>query len=110
MVARPVAAEDLRGGDFVALLECTYEVPTFFWCGVDASLLPPDEPVRLRIMPPQAGVPLRVESVCLPFVLVKHPAGRSRSLDLRRCRVARLDRRYARRAWRGYRVGEKKRR
>lgn len=92
--ARPLAPEDIRRGDFVALLDEEIEIPSFWW-HTDAALLPPDLPVRLRLIPRDEAVPLKVRQVCLPFVLAKHPVGNTRTLDVRRMRLARLDRHYA---------------
>jgi hypothetical protein len=106
-LAKALAPEEVRRGEFVTLLHEYAEVPTFFWC-CDNTLLPPEEPVRIRFIPTTCGVPLKVKSVCLPFVFVKHPTGEERSLDLRKCRVARLAKRHALRAWRGYKKARPK--
>jgi hypothetical protein len=100
-LAKALAPEEIRRGDFVTLLSVTYEVPSYFW-DADASTLPRDEPVRIRFVPECGGVPLKVQSVCLPFVLVKVPAGDRSTIDVRRCRLARLDRTYAARSWKAY--------
>jgi hypothetical protein len=101
-LARVLAPEDVRAGDFVAVLDELFEVPSYWWCE-DAALHPRDELVRIRVMPTQENPPQKVKSVCLPFVLVKQPSGEKRTLDLRRQRLARLDRRYGRVAWKAYR-------
>jgi hypothetical protein len=100
-LARTLAPEDIRPGDFVTLLSVTYEVPSYFW-DADAVTLPRDEPVRIRFVPEGGGVQLRVKGVCLPFVLVKAPRSERCTLDVRKCRLARLDRAYARDAWKAY--------
>lgn len=97
-MAKLLAPEDLRVGDYVALLYVVREVPSFWWCD-GTSAIGPNEPVRIAFMLSNGGVPHRVRSVCLPFVLVKTPSGRSRNLDVRRYRLARLDRAHARAAW-----------
>jgi hypothetical protein len=106
-LARTLAPEDIRPGDFVTLLSVTYEVPSYFW-DADATTLPRDEPVRIRCMPETGGVPLRVKSVCLPFVLVKSPRGEHGAVDVRKCRLARLDRKYASDAWKAYKKARPK--
>ena len=73
-LAKTLAPEEIRRGDFVTLLDVTYEVPSNFW-DADAVTLPRDQPVRIRCMPERGGVPLKVQGVCLPFVLVKEPRG-----------------------------------
>jgi hypothetical protein len=99
--ARLLAPEDIGRGDFVAVLDETHEIPSFWW-SADAALLPPDVPVRMRLVPRDECRPLKVKSICLPYVLVKQPCGNQRTLDLRTCRLARLDRRFAKLAWRAY--------
>jgi hypothetical protein len=93
-VARVVAAEDLRCGDFVGILTSIVELPSFFW-GADCQVAPPHEPVRLRCRPAEGGVPLKIKAICLPFVLVRTPDGRHQTLDIRQCELVRLDAKYA---------------
>jgi hypothetical protein len=100
-LARALAPEDVRPGDFVALLDEMHELPSFWWC-LDSALHPRDRLVRLRMIPTHESLPLRVKSVCLPFVLTKQPSGQCRTLDLRRCHIARLDRTFATAAWKAY--------
>ena len=97
-LASMVAPEDLQLGDFVTLLNILCELPSYLWCA-DATTLPIDEPVRIRLIPASAGKPLKVQAICLPFVLVKKPSGKQRTLDLRQCRLARLDRSFATATW-----------
>lgn len=101
-LVKALAPEDIRTGDFVTPLHEVLEFPSFFWLA-DSSLMPPDELVRLQIVSRGGGVPLKVKSVCLPFVLVKSPSGRQRTLDLRSFRLARLDREFAAKAWKARR-------
>jgi len=101
-LAKTLAPEEIRRGDFVTPLHVIAEVPSFYWCG-DCWSLPHDEPVRIRFTPTSDGLPLKVKSVCLPFVLVKQASGERLTLDLRKCQLARLDRRYAKRAWKACR-------
>jgi hypothetical protein len=100
-LARALAPEDVRPGDYVALLHEICDYPSFYWCA-DSTLLPPDQPVRIRFTPNDESIPLKVKSVCLPFVLVMMPWRGKRTLDLRKCRLARLDKRYAAAAWKVY--------
>lgn len=97
-LAKPLAPEDIRVGDYVSLLHVYYDVPSFFWC-CDAVTMPVEELVRLRCLPENGGLPLKVKAVCLPFLVVKHPAGGKRFLDVRKVRLARLDDEYAAAAW-----------
>ena len=98
-LAKPLAPEEICAGDYVTVLHEICELPSFLWCS-DGALTRRDELVRMKLMPKRGGVPLKVKSVCLPFVLVKHPSGSKRPLDVRQCRLAKLDREYAEAAWR----------
>jgi hypothetical protein len=106
--AKVLAPEDVRAGDYVALLHVVHEVPSFLWRG-EFSANRPDEPVRVPFVPKNGGVPFRVRSVCLPFILVKTPSGELRNLDVRRYRLARLDRTHALAAWKAYKKTHSKR-
>ena len=97
-LAKALAPEEIRPGDYVTPLSLIAEVPSFWWCA-EAWRLSPEEPIRMRFMATCDGVPLRVRSVCLPFVLAKQPSGHFVTMDVRRCQLARLDRAFARRAW-----------
>jgi hypothetical protein len=107
-MAKFLAPEDVRAGDYVALLHVVHEIPSFFWCHGMGSIRP-DEPVRVTLVPNKAGVPFHVRSVCLPFVLVKGPSGKMRNLDVRRYRLARLDRGHALAAWKAWKKNRRKR-
>jgi hypothetical protein len=98
-VSRSLPAEDLRCGDFVAILHEIVEWPSFFWCCADPQLLPPDEPVRLVTRASDAGTPLKVKAISLPFVFVKRPCGGHLALDVRHHRLVRLSESYAREVW-----------
>jgi hypothetical protein len=97
-LAKVLAPDDIREDGYVAVLYEVCQLPSFFWCE-DATLMPPQQPVRIHLIPDDAGIPYRVKSVCLPFVLVEHPAGQHRTLDLRNCQIARLQTKYAKLAW-----------
>jgi len=96
--AATVAGEDLDCGDYVSLLNETVEFPSFLWdaCGTSLS---PHEPVRLRLIPGNAGQPLKVVAVCLPFVYAKTPSGEMATLDVRRTQLVRLPRKCAKAVW-----------
>ncbi|MGD9646313.1 MAG: hypothetical protein AB7U73_11430 [Pirellulales bacterium] len=96
-VAASVAPEDLRRGDFVAILSEIIELPSFFW----DETLPGDrdELVRVQRLPTDNRVPLKVKAICLPFVFVKSPSGRYQTIDVRLARLVRLKKRYAKTVW-----------
>jgi hypothetical protein len=100
-LAKALAPEDIRPGDFVTPLFVIAEVPSFGWCAESWSL-PLDQPVRIRFTPNCDGMPMRVKSVCLPFVLAKNPSGDQGTIDLRKCQLAGLDQTHAKRAWKAY--------
>ncbi len=106
-LAKALAPEEIRAGDFVTPLYVVAEVPSYWWCG-ESWELPRDEPVRIRFTPTTDGVPLRVKSVCLPFVLVKCPGGAAGMIDTRKCQLARLDDPHARRAWKALKRAARK--
>ncbi len=100
-LAKALAPEDIRPGDYVSPLHLVCEAPSYWWRDENWNL-PRDEPVRIRYITNCDGAPLRVKSVCLPFVLVKQPGGKSLSLDVRKCQFARLHEKYARCAWKAF--------
>ncbi len=106
-VAATVAGEDVACGDFVSLLTTLFEVPSYLWDGCNASL-PPHELVRLRMIPSNAGTPLKVFAVCLPFVYARNTAGELKTLDLRREQIVRLDRGCAKAVWAELKLNKKK--
>jgi hypothetical protein len=108
-LAKCLAAEDLRCGDMVAVLDISYEYPSFLW-DVDSHVLSPDELVHIRWRNPEVGRPLKVKAICLPYVLVKSPSRRYSSLDVRQCRIVRLSDTYARLAWKKFRKKKKRKR
>lgn len=101
-LAASVAPEDLQRGDYVAVAAEIHELPSFFWC-CDAPGISPEDVVRIQTLPSEAGVPLRIKAICLPFVFVKTPAGDAQPLDVRQVHFVRLRRHYARTAWKALR-------
>lgn len=100
-LATRVAPEDLRRGDFVGILSETVELPSFFWC--DTLPCARSELVRISYLPTEGRVPLKVESICLPFVFVKLPGGQYQTLDVRLTSLARLEKEYAKTVWKALR-------
>jgi hypothetical protein len=106
-VAATIFGEDIGCGDYIALLNETFDVPSYMWdsCGVS---LAPDELVRLQLIPGNAGQPLKVIGVCLPFVYAKTPDGATETIDVRRVQLVRLDRRCAKSIWKNLRPKSRK--
>ena len=97
-VAALAPPEDLRCGDYVAALNSIVEFPSFL-LGCDSSIQSVDQPVRTKFRAAKAGVPLRIRAICIPFVFIKTPKGRAKIIDVRETQLVRLDRRYAKLAW-----------
>jgi len=115
-IVKPLAPEDIRPGDYLAVM---HEVDEYLPIGalLDCSAFNQPrslQPVQVQWLPCGECVPLKVKAVCLPFVLVKAPRpqplgflalGRGgsgpilRTLDVRRCRLARLSHAYGKRVF-----------
>lgn len=108
-VAARIAGEDLRRGDFVTVLNESFELPPFLWNCSDVAL-PADEPVCIRYMARDAGQPYKVIDVCLPFVYAKRATGGINIIDTRRQQLVRLDADRGRKVWKGIRKILKKKR
>ena len=106
-LAKTLAPEDVCVGDYVAPLYEAYDYPSFCWCS-DAVIVDRQQTVRIEFMAREGGVPLKVIAVCLPFVLVKRPQGKPRTLDVRQVKLARLDNKYASKAWKAFTKCDKK--
>lgn len=105
------APEDLRRGDVVVRMYDTCQVLR----STDGAV--EDRPAyvveRVRYVPCDAGEPLRVRAVCLPFVYVVKPDEAVEAIDLRVASIAKLPRKAGRRAFdaltpRGVRERKKK--
>lgn len=95
-LAKPLAPEDIAPGTSVAI---THQIAEVFWPPCDEYQLAARGPMlRVEFMAIGECHPMEVLSVCLPFVLVKLPNGERRTLDVRRCRLARLSTEFARKA------------
>lgn len=85
--ARVLAPEDIRSGDYVAVLHVIREHRPAPWECPDAWQI---APIRRLELPHPAMVPVQVLEVCLPLLLVRTPQGKHRVVDVRRFRLARL--------------------
>lgn len=106
-LAKTLAPEDVRVGDFVAPLTEAYDYPSFLWC-TDNALTDRQQTVRIEFLAQESGEPLEVLAVCLPFVLVKNVKGKPQTLDVRRAKLARLDEEYAKKSLHAMEKFEKK--
>ena len=107
-LARALAPEDICVGDFIAPLYEIVEIASYCWYG-ESWNLPPSEPVRVRYVPTSDPMPLRVKSICLPFLLATSPAGEPSTIDVRKYQLARLDESHAKRAWKAYKKSQEQR-
>jgi len=100
-----VAPEDLSHGCYIAVLHVIAEhIP--FASGAE-FFEKHSEPIKIRWLAGPGSPPMKVIDICLPFVLVRQPNGKIRTLDVRRHRLARLSEAYGRRAFRAFRAAEK---
>lgn len=88
--ARVLAPEDVAVGQFVTIHRLMSQL---LWIedGNAYNAPPRLDVISCRHLPARPGVPLKVKAVCLPYVLVKHPKGKSKLIDLRRVDIALLD-------------------
>ncbi|TVQ58344.1 MAG: hypothetical protein EA377_00190 [Phycisphaerales bacterium] len=95
IVARSLAPEDIHSEMYIAVTHVIAQHMPMF-CA-EQSDLERGEPYRVVWLPrPEHRQPLRVLDVCLPFVLVESARRRTRTLDVRTCRLARLEDRFGR--------------
>ena len=104
-LAATFAPEDLRCGEYVAVLNEVFEVPPWLWCDAPFSS---EEPVRVKYCASDAGMPLKVKAICLPFVFAKAADGGRQTVDVRQVQLVRLDCGYARTVWKALRANRKK--
>ena len=95
--SRPIAPEDLRPGDYVAALHIVLELLP---CCAGADDWKPPTPQRVLLLPWAGGKPVRVQELCLPFVLARSSHGDACTFDVRRYRLARVSKRYGREVFR----------
>ena len=94
MIAQTVAPEDLRKGQFVAVLRRVIECFPFY-CDEHRPVEERVRPVPVSFLPGGMPAVYRVEAVCVPFVLVERlGSGKARTLDLRRVQLASVDARF----------------
>ncbi len=93
--SRLVHPEDLVVGDRVTISSVTYELATYFWCGVDSFQFPPDELIRLTLKATDGHFPMTVKSICLPYVLCQRIDKQHAVYDLRQIQLTRVDRDFA---------------
>ncbi|MFT5304201.1 MAG: hypothetical protein ACI87E_003000 [Mariniblastus sp.] len=93
--SKKIHPEDIQAGDFLAISETTYQLGSYCWCGVDATLLPPHEIVHLTFFPIEPLDPLQVKRICLPFVFCKKANRQHQVIDIRLNKLVKLDKQFA---------------
>ena len=96
-LCRRIAPEDVLPGMFITIAVEHRECVNTWQLEWHAGSSPPF--LRWSEIPRDAGKPLRVVGVCLPFVLVQKPSGRTKTLDLRRVELFALTDRFGREAF-----------
>jgi len=90
-IAQPLAPEDIVPGQYITpLVRVQERFPNLY---SDDAFVDKTESFRITFVP-HVRNPVRVLEVCLPFVLIETPKGKTRMLDLRRYRLARVSDRF----------------
>jgi hypothetical protein len=85
---RSVHLEDLRAGEYVTVLQRSYQVGTFAWCGLDTHQYPPETPLDIACRDEFSL--LLIKDICLPFVLCTDLDKQVHALDTRSTKFARV--------------------
>ncbi len=96
-ISRPLAPEDIREDDYVAVIGEIFQIVR--WDCAPAIPGTPPETAQVLCFPFDDAEPLRVVSVCLPFVLVQDAKGGHRTLDARQLRLVRVSERFGKKAF-----------
>ncbi|MCB9848980.1 MAG: hypothetical protein H6814_11260 [Phycisphaeraceae bacterium] len=106
-VARPLAPEDINTGMYVAVLhEHRTMIP--FYLADTVYEIEQVRPISWRT-PPAKTRPLKVVSVCVPYVLAERPCGKSVTLDVRQTSLARLSDSFGKASFKRLRPRKKRR-
>lgn len=101
---RTIAPDDLRRGSYIAISVRVHE----FIRGRFDEYCRPLTIERIAALPDEDDLlPMKVLSVCVPFVLVQKPDGSARAIDLRQNRVSLVDPAFGRAAFRACSKKEK---
>ncbi len=95
-LARALAPEDVRRGQYVSMLYMVDEAVPFF---AEPESWRSPTPLRYLLLPCGGMTPMRVLDVCLPFVFVRGAWGGHATLDVRQHKLARVSRRFGRLAF-----------
>ena len=106
--AKLLHPEDISVGDEVTPAVRSYDYPSFFWCMADPAIMPPNETIRLNVVPHETSKPFKVVAVCLPFVLCEKVDGKFTTFDVRKVQLMRLTPEFAELARMGYATKKRK--
>lgn len=90
---RSVHTEDLQVGEYVTVLQRTFPVGTFAWCGLDTHQYPPETPIQVAFR--EDFVLLRIKDICLPFVLCTDHDKQVQTFDARATEFGRVPKSFA---------------
>ncbi|MFG0258162.1 MAG: hypothetical protein ACF8GE_09700 [Phycisphaerales bacterium JB043] len=102
------APEDLRAGQYVTVVNEKFEF--YPWRAASECDTPPTRTILVDSYPNDPVVPMRIESVCLPFVHARSITGKPLLLDIRFKQLVLVDDAFARgfaKAVRSYRKRRK---
>lgn len=103
-VVRMVRPDDVRVGDYVMVMHVSYDYVTMS-CGVGSDGLTVQ---RLTVVPNETAPPVRIESACVPFVMVRSAKGKSSMVDMRRVQLGRVSNVFGRAVFASTRAASKK--
>ncbi|MFG0260719.1 MAG: hypothetical protein ACF8LK_10250 [Phycisphaerales bacterium JB041] len=89
-VVRQVRADDVRVGDYVVVMHESYD---FMACGFGADNV---RVQRVTVLPNSTEAPVRIEAVCVPFLMVRSARGECSMIDMRRVQLATVAGRFGR--------------
>ncbi len=89
-VVRQVRADDVCVGDYVVVMHESYDFVSMS-CFSDTDSMKVE---RVTVLPNQTKSPVRIEAVCVPFLMVKAVGGKRTMVDMRRVQLAQVSGRF----------------